>query len=213
MDYKIIDLEKYKRKEHFEHYNKNVPCTYSMTTKLDITNIINQKIKIYPAMLYIIAKAVNKFDEFKTDFNENKEIIVYNKINPCYTIFHKDTETFSDIWTEFDDEFETFFHSYNDDIKEFGENIKMEAKPNTPRNSFPISMIPWESFDGFNLNLKNGYDYLLPIFTMGKYYEENGKFYIPISIQVNHCVCDGFHVCKLINELKININSLNYIKH
>ena len=61
-------------------------------------------------------------------------------------------------------------------------------------------------FEGFNLNLKKGYDYLLPIFTFGKYYEDGGKYYIPLSIQVHHAVCDGFHVCRFLDELQDLLN-------
>ena len=38
----------------------------------------------------------------------------------------------------------------------------MMAKPNMPENAFTVSMIPWTSFDGFNLNVKS-FDYLIPI--------------------------------------------------
>lgn len=38
------------------------------------------------------------------------------------------------------------------------------------KNLFNVSCIPWSSFTGFNLNLQNGYDYFLPIFTIGKYF-------------------------------------------
>lgn len=79
---------------------------------------------------------------------------------------------------------------------------KMNAKPDIPPNIFPVSMISWTSFESFNLNLKYGYDYLLSIFTMGKYYIENDKYILPLAIQVNHAVCDGFHVSRFINELK-----------
>ena len=63
-------------------------------------------------------------------------------------------------------------------------------------------MIPWASFDGFNLNLQNGYRYLPPIFTMGKFYEEGGKILLPLAVQVHHAVCDGFHLCRFVNELQ-----------
>ncbi len=49
----------------------NVPCTYSMTVKLDITRIIDKKQKLYPTMIYYITKAVNNHNEFKTSFDEN----------------------------------------------------------------------------------------------------------------------------------------------
>ena len=63
-------------------------------------------------------------------------------------------------------------------------------------------MIPWTSFEGFNLNLQKGYDYLLPVFTMGKFYEENGRRFLLLSVQVHHAVCDGFHLCRFLRELQ-----------
>ena len=82
----------------------------------------------------------------------------------------------------------------------------MVGKENIPENSFPISMIPWNSFDGFNLNLKNGYDYYLPIFTFGKFVLEDKKCLIPLAIQVHHAVCDGFHLCRFIDRFQEIIN-------
>lgn len=78
----------------------------------------------------------------------------------------------------------------------------MSPKPGLPENNFPVSMIPWISFEGFNLNIQTGYDYLLPIFTMGKFYCENGRWLLPFSIQVHHAVCDGFHTSRFLRELQ-----------
>ena len=69
-------------------------------------------------------------------------------------------------------------------------------------------MIPWESFEGFNLNLQKGFDYLTPIFTMGKYYEENGRFLLPLAIQVHHAVCDGYHVCRFVSHVREALEEL-----
>ena len=58
MEYRVIDRSNWQRKEYFEHYLKVVPCTYSITTKLDITAIKKQRLKLYPTMLYCITKIV-----------------------------------------------------------------------------------------------------------------------------------------------------------
>ena len=39
MEFRLIDLKRWKRKAYFTHYFESVPCTYSMTVKLDITTI------------------------------------------------------------------------------------------------------------------------------------------------------------------------------
>lgn len=39
MKFHKIDLQTWKRREYFEHYVSSIPCTYSLTVKLDITKI------------------------------------------------------------------------------------------------------------------------------------------------------------------------------
>lgn len=201
MIFNKISLQDWKRKEQFGHYSSDVPCTYSMTVKVDITRVVTAKQKIYPTMLHAVAQVVNRHEEFRTSVDSDGNIGVFDIMHPCYTVFHKETETFSNIWTCFDDDYTTFLAAYQKDIAQYGNVMKMNAKPDTPANTFPVSMIPWESFEGFNLNLQKGYDYLIPIFTIGKYYQEKDRVYIPLAIQVHHAVCDGFHVCRFISEL------------
>ncbi len=158
-------------------------------------------------MLYCIAAIVNRHSEFRTAINENGELGVYSAMIPCYTIFHKDTETFSSLWTEYTPDYEQFCSAYDKDMAEYGERQGLVGKPNAPENSFPVCMIPWATFEGFNLNLPKGDRYLLPIFTMGKFYPENGRIWLPLAIQVHHAVCDGFHVCRFVKELQELINA------
>lgn len=204
MNFEKIDLNLWKRKAYFEHYFSNVPCTYSMTVNLDISKI--QSLKLYPTMLYLIAAAVNRHEEFRMALDGEANVGVFDCVHPCYTVFHKESEMFSNLWTEFDEDYETFCDSYHQDIALYGNIEQPEAKPNTPQNTFPISMIPWTTFSGFNLNLQKGYDYLPPIFTMGKFFEDGGKTLLPLSIQVHHAVCDGFHLSRLINELQESLH-------
>ena len=126
----------------------------------------------------------------------------YNEMIPSYTIFHKDTETFSNIWTEYKSNMEDFCIAYENDMRQFGNQNGMVGKPNAPKNIFTVSMIPWSTFEGFNLNLQKGYDYMLPIFTMGRFYQDSEKIMLPFAIQVHHAICDGFHICRFINELQ-----------
>lgn len=202
MNFNIINQEAWDRKEYFLHYFSDLPCTYSMTVKLDITKIKTLNLKLYPTMLYYITKVVNNHSEFRTAFDINGNLGIFDEMLPCYTIFNKETETFSNVWTEYSEDYDIFCKSYEEDLKKFGAVKGIVAKPNVPDNTFPVSMIPWTTFEGFNLNLQKGYDYLLPIFTLGKYYEENGRFLLPLAIQVHHSVCDGFHTCRFVNELQ-----------
>lgn len=209
MGFQKIDRYNWNREEYFNHYFNDIPCTYSITSKIDITNLRKQKLSLYPTMLYLITTIVNKHEEFRTTFH-NGDLVIFDELNPCYTVFHKESETFSNIWTSYSANYNEFCENYQNDIAEYGAIEKMIAKPNAPQNSFPVSMIPWVTFDGFNLNLQKGYDYLLPIFTMGKFEITGDNCYLPISIQVHHGVCDGFHTARFINELQELINEFKF---
>lgn len=204
--FKLIDTSSWKRKPYFDHYFSQIRCTYSITVNIDITNVLSfkdrNKVKLYPLLIYVISKAVNKYEEFRTAINDRGEIGVWETLSPCYTVFHKNSESFSNIWTEWNDDLNLFLSNFEQDSKRFGQIDRIDAKPNTPANVFPISSLPWTTFTGFNLNIFADGTYLLPIFTYGKYFKDGNRYLIPLSIQVHHAVCDGFHVSRLINEIQ-----------
>lgn len=206
MKFNKINIENWARKEHFNHYFNNLPCTYSMSVNIDITkllqNIKDSNKKLYPVMIYAISNIVNNNLEFKMAINENNEVGYYEKVNPSYTVLNEESKLFSSIWTEYIEDFNEFYESCMDDINTYKVSNAMMPKEFKRSNLFSISCITWTSFTGFNLNLQKGYDYLPPIFTIGKYFEDKGKILLPLAIQVNHSVCDGYHVGKFVNELQ-----------
>ena len=206
MNFTRIDRETWPRREFFCHYFTQVPCTYSAVFNLDITELRRSGEKLYPAMLHQISEVVNRHQEFRMACNERGEVGYYDTVHPCYTVFHKDTETFSNLWTAYTPDYKAFCEAYRRDTALYGDRPGLTARPDTPENTFPVSMLPWAGFEGFNLNLQKGYDYLPPIFTMGRFREETGRILLPLSVQVHHAVCDGFHLCRLVNELQDLLN-------
>ena len=106
--------------DHFQHYFSDVPCTYSITVKLDVTPIKERSIKLYPAMLYHLTTIVNRLAEFRTAINEAGDLGVYSNMHPCYTVFHKDTETFSNLWTAYTPDLGQFCAAYEADLRKYG---------------------------------------------------------------------------------------------
>lgn len=204
--FKIVDKETWKRKDYFDYYFNKLRCTYSVTVNIDITGLMAFKRKynarLYPLLIYVLSKAVNNHEEFRTAQNVRGEIGVWDELVPCYTVFHEETKTFSNLWTEWTEDLLSFMHNYERDIEQFGAIDQMDAKPDLPENIFFISSLPWFSFTGFNLNIYAEGTYLLPIFTWGKYVQEGERFQIPLSVQVHHAVCDGFHVARLVEEIQ-----------
>ncbi|WP_304340209.1 type A chloramphenicol O-acetyltransferase [Metaclostridioides mangenotii] len=213
MKFNLINIEDWNRKEHYNHYLNNVRCTFSVTSNIDITKslkyIKSNNLKFYPSIIYAIAKVVNNYSEFRTSYDINGRLGFWDEINPSFTIFNKETETFSDIWVKYDDSFNKFYENYNKEVDLYKDSKKLTPQLNTPQNVFPISSLPWVSFTGFNLNIFADSRFLLPIFTIGKYFEQNEKIMLPLSIQVHHAVCDGFHVSRFIGSLQDTMINYN----
>lgn len=107
--------------------------------------------------------------------------------------------------TEFDRDYNVFLKRYNEDVEKYSRSTKIFPKYERPLNCFDISMMPWETFSAFNLNVYDAEKYLLPIFTMGKFFENDGKTLLPLAIQVHHAVCDGYHVGLFLEVLQRKI--------
>lgn len=202
-----MDVERFsKRQEHFRHYFSEVPCTYSMTVELDVS-VLRKKLrlackKFYPTMIYGISRLVNTHEEFRFYLDSEQKLRCYDLLHPSYTIFHPESETFSCLWTAYNPDFEPFYQAYEQDFQRYGGMEGFSVKPKEPPNLFCISCIPWTSFQGFHLNIKDSWEYFQPVFTMGKYREQEGRLLLPLAIQVHHAVCDGYHTARFVNELQ-----------
>lgn len=204
--FRPIDKSNWKRTPYFDHFFNQVKCTFSMNVNLDITTLIRLKknygIKLYPILIYSLAKIANNHDEFKTSFNSEGKLGIWEKVHPCYAVFHKDDETFSNIWTAWNEDLRSFVSNFKSDNEKYGKLRGLFTKPDMPENIFTVSCLPWSTFTAFNINVFGEGNYLAPIFTLGKYYGANSRILMPLSIQVHHAVCDGFHVCRFLEELQ-----------
>lgn len=206
MKFNQIDIEKWNRKEYYIHYMNELCCTYSLTVNIDITNlktaVRQMNKKIYPVQIYMIASIVNQYKEFRMDINSYGELGYWDEVNPSYTVFNKDNETFSSIWTDYSRVFSQFYDSCIADMDNYSQSTFLKPKQNEPPNSFTISSLPWVNFTGFNVNVFNEGRYLPPIFTIGKFIETENSVLMPLSIQVHHAVCDGFHIGRFAQSLQ-----------
>ncbi|WP_308636523.1 type A chloramphenicol O-acetyltransferase [Paenibacillus silvisoli] len=200
-----IDLDNWKRKEIFNHF-LNQHTTFSITTEIDISvlyRIVKQKkYKFYPAFIFLVTSVINSNPAFRTGYNSDGDLGYWDKLDPLYTIFDHESETFSGIWTDVRNDFQEFYDCYLSDVKNYHGSGKLFPKSPIPENTFSISMIPWTSFTGFNLNINTDINYLLPIITAGKFIINGNSIYLPLSLQVHHAVCDGYHAGLFMNSVQ-----------
>lgn len=208
MAFRLIDLAHWERREYYGHFINEVVCTYSTTVNLDITPLEGQR--LYPAMIWLLTRTVNTMPEFRTALSKNGPGI-HDRMNPAYTVFNREGKNFSRLWLEYTDSYRAFLADYEANEKAYTPSRKFSPRQGAPDNTFDISMIPWFTFTAFDINVFDEGRYLLPIFTMGKYFESGGKRMLPLAIQVHHAVCDGYHVGLFVARLQEMIDSFSAI--
>ncbi|EKN42342.1 chloramphenicol O-acetyltransferase, partial [Clostridium botulinum CFSAN001627] len=139
MKFNLIDKENWSREPYFDYYMNNIKCTYSMTANIEITDLLmkvkRNNIKLYPILIYMTSKIINKHEELRTSFDEKGNLGYWESMSPSFTIFHKDDESFSNIWTEYSDDFKTFYNNCLQDIEKHSDVKKLFAKENQPKNT------------------------------------------------------------------------------
>lgn len=157
-------------------------------------------------MIWLLTKTVNDMPEFRTSLTK-EGLGIYDDMHPMYTVFNRENKNFSGIWSNFTEDYNEFLKNYIDDELEYSKSTRFAPKDGTPPNSFNISMVPWLEFTSFNINVFDEGKYLMPVFTMGKYFERDEKRFLPLAIQVHHAVCDGYHMGLFVQKLQDHIDN------
>lgn len=213
MNYHKIDIDKYYRKDVFTHFSKDCKCSVSMTNRMDVTELYNFSkgtgTKFYINFLYVLSKALNAREDYRMAWWwETEELVVYDKINPIQYVFHEDTETITVVYSEYDEDYETFYRNALADMEKARGTREYGLDAANHPNWFDASYIPWTSYDSLNIELPDGYLYFSPIINWGKFREENGRLMMPVTVRLNHAIADGYLVAKVFKLLDENVSGL-----
>lgn len=204
---KLLDIDRWNRKEHFEFFNTFVDPYFSVTSKFDVTEAkffsTENQLPFFAVYLHACMKAVNSIENFKYRIQDGK-VVVYDTIHASSTIIRPDhTFGFS-------------FINFRDDIFEFTENFKAEKERILNSNSlFPLvnsldciycSAMPWANFLGHKEPISSVKE-SVPKLAFGRATETNGKLEMTTAISVHHALMDGYHLGIFIDTFQECLNS------
>lgn|SRR5574344_180102 len=217
MKYEIIDKETYYRRDIFRHYSEDCKCSISMTARIDVSSLVAYSSKagssFYINFLYLLCKALNSRAEYRMDYLEKTgELICYDKINPIQYVFHEDTQTYTQVYTEYNADYRTFYGNCVRDIERARHSSEygLDPDPDGHPNWFEASYIPWCSYDSLNVELPEGNQYFPPIINWGKYRDEGGRLMMPVTARMNQALADGYLVAITFKLIEKEI--ANFIK-
>ena len=206
-----IDLKKWDRSQYFYYFTKMLPTGYSISVNIDITNVYNmiktKQRKFFPAYLYVASRVISEMKEFRVASLDG-ELGYYEVLHPSYAILHKDDNTMSNMWTEYDTDFNIFYKNYMDDQNKYGDNHGPMAKTEmAPQNSFMIGMLPWIEFSSYTPVPFAPMTTYSPILQGGKFFEKDNRKMMTFSITVHHAVADVYHVGLFLEKFQEYMNS------
>ncbi|MDF2932842.1 MAG: chloramphenicol acetyltransferase [Chryseobacterium sp.] len=202
---KIIDIEKWNRKEHFEFFSKMTSPYFGFTTEVDCTKAYNKVqengYSFFAYYLYKSMVAINSIDELKMRIVDD-QVILYDEVHVGSTIGRADG-TFGFSFFHYSADFEIFNKGLQDQIKTVQNSVGLGISNDVlPINHIRHTTIPWNSFSALlhptNFDPKE----CIPKIAFGKFNTRDGKKYLPVSIEAHHGLADGLHLSKYLEEFQ-----------
>lgn len=201
MDYTVVDMDSWKRKQHYAIYKEFQKPRYDISFELDITNfhtkIRNRKLSFTTAFIYVVSKVANEIEEFRYRFEDGK-VVLYHNINISFAYMFNETELFKNVVVE-----------QKDDLEEFAVYAKKLAEEQTSyftgpigNNAYQFSSIPWISYTHITHTDSGKKDNATPIFVWGKFHHKEDRLIMPFSVEAHHAFVDGIHMGKLAEKLQ-----------
>lgn len=198
---KHIDPKTIKRAAHFEYFNSMANPYAGVTAHVDITPMMEARKRIgapfFLSMVYIAAQAANSIPELRQRISGN-EILEFKRCPSSHTVAKED-ETYAYCVLKNDMPFDEFLPMAIEAQEKCKKSGTIE-EDDTAIAYFFISSLPWISYAAITQPTPVPAD-SNPRITWGKYFEENGKTLLPVTLLVHHALCDGRHIAAFFHAL------------
>jgi len=206
---KIIDINSWNRKEHFEFFSKMKSPYFGFNTEVDCTQAYDyakeKGCSFFAYYFYKSMVAINKVDELKMRIVDD-QIILFDEVHAGSTIGRADG-TFAFSFLYYDQDFTVFNERLQDQISKIQKTIGLGISNDVlPVNHIRHTTIPWNFFSQIvhptNFDPKE----CIPKIAFGKFSERNNKKMMPVSIEAHHGLADGIHLAKYFEEFQKELN-------
>lgn len=192
---KIIDLENHPRRSHFEYFGSLAYPYMGMTANVDVTNAVRfareQGGSSFHAVLWLVSTAANAVPELRQRI-ENGGIVEYDHCDVGHTVALPD-RTFCNCSTDCRRSAAEFLPYAKKCQEEAMKHPGFVNQEEDESGMIFTSCVPWVQFTQVIQPTPIPAD-SNPRIVMGKYFKEGEKTMMPLHIQCNHALVDGWHV-------------------
>lgn len=193
---KLIQFTNPHRKKHFEFFRQMDNPHFNICANVDITKYLEQikreSIPFTPAMVYAISKVANDIPAFRQRIRGD-QVIEHDSVHPSFSVTTDASDVFSFCFVPFHSDFDVFVNATLKAIEDMKNNPSFEDEEGRDDFLF-MSSFPWVSFTSFQHAMHYSPSDSVPRIAWGKYFEQNEKVMMPLSVQGHHAIVDGAHV-------------------
>lgn len=203
-NYREVSIENWNRKSAFEFYSAYADPFFEVTGPLDFTELYNyckqNKQSLFLHYLHAALLAANRIPEFKYRF-QGKTVVEFDQIYGGSTILKAD-KSFAFCYFDYYEDAELFCKHAADKL-ETQKKVDWFEPASDQIDMIHFSTMPWISFTSMKHARNNDPRNAIPKIVFGKYYDDSkGGKLIPLSVEVNHCLMDGYHVGLFFQEVE-----------
>lgn len=205
-----LDIENWKRKTLFHHFKTLADPTFALVANVEVSKSYQLAKKrnesFFAHYLYACIKAINQVENLKYRI-EGDKIAVYNVVH-AGTTMPKPDNTFRFSQIQFSEHFEEFYQNYKSEQERVLNSDEM-FPPNYSVNCIHSSAIPWVHFTSHKEPVSGEESIGIPQLSFGKLKKENNQLLMPVAINVNHALVDGYHVGQFFEKFQEELDKID----
>lgn len=208
---KYIDLDNWNRKEHYIFFKDMDNPYFSICATLDIDNYYNylkeNSLPFFISTMYATTHIANSITEFKYRIQDDR-VVIHESIDAATTIM-SDEGVFTYSINHYYENYKTFLKESEQKINEDKKRVDILSTRKSNRNDvIYMTSLPWISFTSISHPLNYGQKSdSIPRIAWGKFYNLHDRLVMPVSIQLNHALADGYHAGLFFNKLQELFNN------
>lgn len=205
MGFRVIDPEKWDRAEKYKYFTTAENCVISLTCDIDVTDLValckTNSLKFYTAFICVVSRVINSDEHYRMGKRDDGSIVVYDTVNPLFTDFVPEGETFNNLTAEYCENAKELYERITK-VREKYRGVEIMFPAEATENLFSITALPWVHYSSMELHYSNSGIMLSPIVAWGKYVKKEGRLMLPVTMRVHHAVCDGLHAARFFNRIE-----------
>ncbi len=207
---RYLDIENWNRKELFQHFRTLENPSFAITANVDVTNAYKSAKRrnesFFVVYLHACLKALNAIENFKYRIEDSK-VAIYDSIHASATILRED-KTFGFSFIDFNEDFEVFNENFILEKDRILNSTNL-FPPKYSLGCIHCSALPWVHFTGHKEPVSGNKDDSVPQLAFGKIKKEREEILMPVSVNVNHSLVDGYHVGQFFENFQNELDKMD----